>query len=436
MPTYQYPCSLVAQFSEDVYKNVGMSDVLPLVMKSVDADKIRGVQFLRAGKVRLTFEDVETCSAVLKNGLDLGDVPVQLFPADDRVRIIHLRDLPVEVDHDSVSTFFSAYGEVLSIDHCHFEEYPSVRNGNRLIKILLTQDIPYFVEVEGCNCRVWYPRQPAQCSICREFGHRAPACPLSGRCRRCHQPGHVARECTQAWGPLYSAPRTVVSQDLSMESEDVPDNFDAGSSKSEDVPVTTAAATASVSCSLATATVSTFTTAVPVSTAAATDSTSRSTVTATATTFSTAVPVAVLPNSDASASIASVTVTDSTSARSSDTSSPKVFASKPNTSRRVITAESFCDYVTENYSESDLPVFDNVHGHEWKSRAKSHIRQQLKIMFEEKLTIDDIASWSDNEYVEVNFVVCNVLSFQDRLRQYVFDMVKRYWHSARKHKRT
>ena len=95
------------------------------------------------------------------------------------MRLVHLRDLPVEVDHDNVSTFFSAYGKVLSVDHCYFEEYPSVRNGNRIVKILLTQDIPCFVEVEGCNCRVWYPRQPAQCSICREFGHRAPACPLS-----------------------------------------------------------------------------------------------------------------------------------------------------------------------------------------------------------------------------------------------------------------
>ena len=76
-----------------------------------------------------------------------------------------------------------------------------LRNGNRLVKILLPQDIPSFVRVESCQCRVWYPRQPPQCSICREFGHRAPACPLSSLCRRFRQPGHVARECTQAWGP-------------------------------------------------------------------------------------------------------------------------------------------------------------------------------------------------------------------------------------------
>ena len=85
MPTYQYPCSLVAQFTEDIYKNAGASDVLPLVMKTLNAEKVLGVQFLRSGRVRITFDDPETCSTVLKDGLDLGDVTVQLFPADDRV---------------------------------------------------------------------------------------------------------------------------------------------------------------------------------------------------------------------------------------------------------------------------------------------------------------------------------------------------------------
>ena len=240
MPTYQYRCCLVAQFTEDIYKNSGASDVLPLVMKSLDAEKVLGVQFLRAGTVRLTFDDPETCSTVLKDGLDLGDLTVQLFPADDRVRLVHLRDLPDEVDHDNVSTFFSAYGEVLSVDHCYFEEYPSVSSGNRIVKIFLTQDIPCFVEVEGCNCIIWYPRQPAQCSICREFGHRAPACPLSGRCRCCRQPGHVTRQCTQAWGSPSPVLTTLVPPDHAMETEDATSSSSAVPDPLPDPVITTA----------------------------------------------------------------------------------------------------------------------------------------------------------------------------------------------------
>ena len=185
MPSYQYPCSLVAQFSEEVYKSAGASDVLPLLMRSLDPDKVQAVQFLRAGKVRLTCQDPGTCSEMLKDGLDLGDVSVQLSPADERLRTIHLRDLPTEIDQAAVSGFFAEFGEVLSVDHCFFKDYPAVRNGNRVARVLLDRDIPHFVEIDGCSCRVWYSRQPAQCTICRQSGHRAPACPLSGRCRRC-----------------------------------------------------------------------------------------------------------------------------------------------------------------------------------------------------------------------------------------------------------
>ena len=123
MPTFHYPRSLVVQFQEDVYKNVGASEILPHLMKCLDADKILAVQFLRAGKVRLTFEDPEVCSAVLTNGLELEGLSVQLMPADDRLRCVYIRDLPVEIDNDVVSSFLSRCGEVLSVDHCYFDDF-------------------------------------------------------------------------------------------------------------------------------------------------------------------------------------------------------------------------------------------------------------------------------------------------------------------------
>ena len=55
------------------------------------------------------------------------------------------------------------------------------------------------VRVESCECRVCYSGQPPQCFIYLEPGYCSPACPLSGLCRRCRQPGHMAKECTQAW---------------------------------------------------------------------------------------------------------------------------------------------------------------------------------------------------------------------------------------------
>ena len=173
MPSFQYPCSLVAQFSEEVYKNAGASDVLLLVMGSLDA----AMQFLRAGKVRVTFQDSQTCSQILEDGIDLGDMSVQLFPADERLRIVYFRDLLVEIDDDVVSSFLADFGEVLSVDYCFFDHYPTVRNGHCVAKVLLDRDIPQYVEVEGCSCRVWYQRQPAQVFCLQRVWSSCPSLP-------------------------------------------------------------------------------------------------------------------------------------------------------------------------------------------------------------------------------------------------------------------
>ena len=52
--------------------------------------------------------------------------------------------------------------------------------------------IPSSFNVLGFVCRTWYSGQPVRCGICKEPHHLPRACPLSGLCRRCKQPGHVA----------------------------------------------------------------------------------------------------------------------------------------------------------------------------------------------------------------------------------------------------
>ena len=413
MPSFQYPCSLVAQFSEEVYKNAGASDVLPLVMGSLDADKVRAVQFLRAGRVRVTFQDSQTCSQILEDGLDLGDVSVQLFPADERLRTVYIRDLPVEIEHEVVSNFLAEFGEVLSVGYCFFDHYPTIRNGNRVAKVLLDRDIPQYVEVNGCSCRVWYVRQPAQCSVCREFGHRAPACPLSGRCRRCHQPGHVARECTQAWGPLFPVSR---STDLSIETE-LP-----ATTASVIVPVnTTSIADVAVSTAVITtaATVSTVPATVPstsVNSSAAPVSTSCSTVTATA------------AATDSTCSVSTVASVPSTS----DASSASV--SKSKSPRPVISAKSFRTHLEKNYTSFEIPSFDNVTGKEWDSRARAYIKQQVQSMFVDKrikLTNGDLVTWTELEVYECSLEISRILSFKNYLTDFIHTYVKSYWTNAK-----
>ena len=132
-----------------------------------------------------------------------------MTPAGVHTTTAYVRDLPVELSDESVKSALSAFGDVYSIRHACFKDFPDLRNGNRLCLMSVSSPIPSSFNVLGFVCCTWYPGQPVKCSICKEPDHLPRACPLSGLCRRCKQPGHVARECGQAGGqprPASSVP--------------------------------------------------------------------------------------------------------------------------------------------------------------------------------------------------------------------------------------
>ena len=86
---------------------MGITAVLPHLTEGFDTSKVRAIQFLRSGRVRLTFVDPETCEEVLQSGLEYDGSPLHLAPADSRFHTVHLRDLPVEVDDQAVLSFFN-----------------------------------------------------------------------------------------------------------------------------------------------------------------------------------------------------------------------------------------------------------------------------------------------------------------------------------------
>ena len=103
-----------------------------------------------------------------------------------------------------MKAFFESYGDVLSFRRNTFANFPAIYNGNRVAELAAVDlNIPYFVTISDFSWRTWYPGQPVHCTICPEVGRRGPSCPLSGLCRRCLRPGHMARECRQPWGAIH-----------------------------------------------------------------------------------------------------------------------------------------------------------------------------------------------------------------------------------------
>ena len=265
-----------------------------------------------------------------------------------------------------------------------------MHNGNRIVKILLIQDIPCFGEVEGCNCRIWYPRQPAQCSICREFGHRAPACPLSGCCR---QPGHVARECTQAWGSPSPVLTTLVPPDHAMETEDATSSSSAVPDPLPDPVITTA----HVSIAITALTPSSFSSPVTATSASASESDFPTSVSPAPVPTTSSAPTFGLSTSVSTASSTPV-CTPSLSTSASSKTSPASASSKKDDPGPTVYPEYVTDQttaraylkkvMTKQISACDAKLFENWsrtntnHFSDWTIESYSVPSQYKNIVME------------------------------------------------------
>ena len=161
----QCPRTLAVHFPSEIYRSTGSSQVLPELVKSLDLPNVRAVQFMPNGVVRVTYKEPAQCDAALASGI----------------------------------SFCGALLRVAPVDSCVMQTYPSlpqVATGMRVVKVSLAKDLPSSARVSGFDVHFWYQGQPQACPVCRSYGHRVKDCPFYGLCRRCSQPGHMARECS------------------------------------------------------------------------------------------------------------------------------------------------------------------------------------------------------------------------------------------------
>ena len=185
-------------FPPEVYLRRGVGELAPLLVRALHERKISALQFLRGGRVRVTLLDLAYREELLSSDFMFEDSPIPVTPADCFVSSVYLRDLPVEISDESVRSALEVFGDVFSVRAAVHKDFPSIRNGTRILLMSVKVPIPSSLNVLGFVCRTWYPGQPAYCTVCRQPGHLPRSCPLSGLCRRCKQPGHVARECVHA----------------------------------------------------------------------------------------------------------------------------------------------------------------------------------------------------------------------------------------------
>ena len=213
--------------------------------------------------------------------------------------------------------------------------------------------------------------------MCRQFGHRAQYCPLSGRCRYCHQVGHKARECARAWDPLPSVPD--ISVDGDVDTSSVSDSATVIGDECDPEPVDKPS-DPEPSANLPVD---------PVEPAP-----DKLSVADLVESVSNKVPVDPIPDKQPT-DVPMTTITKT-----------RVSKSSP------VSAKFFCDRVSKKFDPLPFPNYD-VYGKEWDSKAKTHFRLQVKAVFSAKsmaISNSDLRTWSENDPPQVTTLFCEMLS--------------------------
>ena len=171
-------------------------DVAKRVYKRFEGSaSVQSIQFVPGKNVQITFKDSKTKESIEKHEyITINDVRCAVVGGGPKVQNVLIHHYPFEEDNHRLWIALSSFGEVRDIQYQHYPDLCSISTGTRVVKMVRNSPIPRSLDVGGYVCKTWYVGQPVECDIC-QGGHVSKNCPLKGKCRRCLESGHMARDC-------------------------------------------------------------------------------------------------------------------------------------------------------------------------------------------------------------------------------------------------
>ena len=156
-------------------------------------------QDLGGGEYLVEFSSVSDAEALVEEGFDVSELHVSCHPPHAQSINVSIMGLRSYIEDKEVRKVLSQYGEikgdVIRLKYRADHELAGLENGNRLVRMLLTEkSIPYSLRIGGEWCRIIHNNQQPVCGECKELGHTRKRCPQI-ECRICKEKGHLSYVC-------------------------------------------------------------------------------------------------------------------------------------------------------------------------------------------------------------------------------------------------
>ena len=177
-------------------------DVAKIVYKRFEgSSSMQSIQFVPGKNVQITFNDSKTKESIEKHEyITINDARFAVVCGGPKIQNVLIHHYPSEEDNHRLWIVLSGFGEVRDSQYQHYPDLCSISTGTRVVRMVRHSPIPRSLDVGGYVCKTWYVGQPVECDIC-QGGHVSKNCPLRGKCRRCLESGHMARDCKNSPPP-------------------------------------------------------------------------------------------------------------------------------------------------------------------------------------------------------------------------------------------
>ena len=232
------PCSLYFKYAKTSFdmrslmqdvKNCGISLASVRCIQKVSADAYN-ITFTTPGERKLFYEKSEC-----------------VYRSTDPIYSVFVYDAPFELPDDALAHRLSQYGDVKKIIRRTHLGYGRIETGVRIAKMVIHDPIPSFLRFGRRLIRLFHRDQVPTCRKCNQpgheaksctnrfcfncerIGHEAPDCTHDIRCSICKTTGHFASKCQYTWprehnhrdAPVDDRPGTSLSSDA-QESQPAP----------------------------------------------------------------------------------------------------------------------------------------------------------------------------------------------------------------------